>query len=175
LADAGAPHVQLDVPFFGMILNEGLMGPKDLSAMVAGCFEGVDGVTRGMHICNGNFKGRPISPIVRNASWVRLLQELDGVIDIATLECSYFAEYLEREAFADMPQSMELAAEIVDEASYGIESVKKIRDRAADWARVVGEERLWISPSCGFGRHPARSRPVLSAKMEHMVQAAASF
>ena len=175
LADAGCRHVQLDVPFFGMILNEGLMGPKDLSAMVAGCFEGVDGVTRGMHICNGNFKGRPISPIVRNASWVRLLQELDGVIDIATLECSYFAEYLEREAFADMPQSMELAAGIVDEASYGIESVKKIRDRAADWARVVGEERLWISPSCGFGRHPARSRPVLSAKMEHMVQAAASF
>ena len=84
LADAGCPHVQLDVPFFGMILNEGLMGPKDLSAMVAGCFEGVDGVTRGMHICNGNFKGRPISPIVRNASWVPLLQELDGVIDIAT-------------------------------------------------------------------------------------------
>jgi 5-methyltetrahydropteroyltriglutamate--homocysteine methyltransferase len=175
LADAGCPHVQLDVPFFGMILNEGLMSPKDLSAMVAGCFDGVDGVTRGMHICNGNFKGRPISPIVRNASWVPLLQELDGVIDIATLECSYFAEYLEREAFADMPQSMELAAGIVDEASYGIETVKKIRDRAADWARVVGEERLWISPSCGFGRHPARSRPVLKTKMENMVEAAASF
>jgi 5-methyltetrahydropteroyltriglutamate--homocysteine methyltransferase len=175
LAEAGCPHVQLDVPFFGMILNEGLMSPKDLSAMVAGCFEGADGVTRGMHICNGNFKGRPISPVVRNASWVPLLQELDGVIDIATLECSYFAEYLEREAFAEMPQNMELAAGIVDEASYGIETVKKIRDRAADWARVVGEERLWISPSCGFGRHPARSRPVLRAKMEHMVEAAASF
>ena len=175
LAEAGCPHVQLDVPFFGMILNEGLMSPKDLSALVTGCFEGVDGVTRGMHICNGNFKGRPISPIVRNASWVPLLQELDGVIDIASLECSYFAEYLEREAFADMPQSMELAAGIVDEASYGIETVKKIRDRAADWARVVGEERLWISPSCGFGRHPARSRTVLNAKMEHMVEAAATF
>ena len=90
--------------------NEGLMSPKDLSGLVAGCFEGVDGVTRGMHICNGNFKGRPISPVVRNASWVPLLQELDGVIDIAALECSYFAEYLEREAFAEMPQSMELAA-----------------------------------------------------------------
>jgi 5-methyltetrahydropteroyltriglutamate--homocysteine methyltransferase len=175
LAEAGCPHVQLDVPFFGMILNEGLMSPKDLSGLVAGCFEGVDGVTRGMHICNGNFKGRPISPIVRNASWVPLLQELDGVIDIAAFECSYFAEYLEREAFAEMPQSMELAAGIVDEASYGIETVKKIRDRAADWARVVGEERLWISPSCGFGRHPARSRPVLKAKMEHMAEAAASF
>jgi 5-methyltetrahydropteroyltriglutamate--homocysteine methyltransferase len=175
LAEAGCPHVQLDVPIFGGILNQGLMSPQDVAALVAACLEGVDGVTRGMHICNGNFKGRPISPIVRNAPWVPLLQELDGVIDIASLECSYFAEYLEREAFADMPQSMELAAGIVDEASYGIETVKKIHDRAADWARVVGEERLWISPSCGFGRHPARTRPVLKTKMEHLVEAASSF
>ena len=104
-----------------------------------------------------------------------LLQQLGGVIDIAALECSYFAEWLERDAFADMPQSIELAAGIVDEASYGIETPKKIRDRAADWARVVGEERLWISPSCGFGRHPARSRTVLRAKMENLVEAAQTF
>jgi methionine synthase II (cobalamin-independent) len=73
-----------------------------------------------------------------------------------------------------MPQSISLAAGIVDEASYGIEPVRKIRERTADWARVVGEERLWISPSCGFGRHPARDVPVLRAKMENMVEAAAS-
>ncbi len=175
LAASGCPHVQLDVPIFGGLLNAELMSPGDVAGLVASCFDGVDGVTRGMHICNGNFKGRPISPIVRNAPWVPLLQELDGVIHVATLECSYFAEYLEREAFAAMPQSMELAAGIVDEASYGIETVKKIRDRAADWARVVGEERLWISPSCGFGRHPARTRPVLKAKVEHMVEAASTF
>jgi methionine synthase II (cobalamin-independent) len=175
LAQAGCPHVQLDIPIFGGILNQGLMSPQDVAGIVAGCFEGVDGVTRGIHICNGNFKGRPISPIVRNAPWVPLLQELDGVIDVANLECSYFAEYLERDAYADMPQGIALAAGIVDEASYGIETVKKIHDRAADWARVVGEERLWISPSCGFGRHPARSRPVLQAKMEHLAEAAASF
>jgi methionine synthase II (cobalamin-independent) len=40
---------------------------------------------------------------------------------------------------------------------------------------VVGEERLWISPSCGFGRHPARTRPVLREKLEHMMEAASSF
>lgn len=175
LAQAGCPHIQLDVPFFGGLLNTGQMTAKEAAEMIAGCFDGVRGPTRGMHICNGNFKGRPISPIVRNAPWVPLLQELDGVIDVASIECSYFAEWSERDAFAAMPQSMQLAAGIVDEASYGIETVKKIRDRAADWARVVGEERLWISPSCGFGRHPARTRPVLKTKMEHMVEAAASF
>lgn len=175
LAAAGCPHVQLDIPIFGGLLNSGQMTAEDAAQIVADCFEGVTGVTRGVHMCNGNFKGRPMSGVVRNVAWVPFLQHLDGVIDVAALECSYFVQYLEREAFADMPQSIELAAGIVDEASYGIETVKKVRDRAADWARVVGEERLWISPSCGFGRHPARSRPVLRAKLEHMIEAAASF
>jgi 5-methyltetrahydropteroyltriglutamate--homocysteine methyltransferase len=175
LAAAGCPHVQLDVPIFGGLLNTGQMTPADLASIVAGCFEGVEGITRGIHVCNGNFKGRPISPIVRNAPWVPFLAELDGVIDVAAMECSYFAEWTERDAWAGLPESVALAAGIVDEASYGIETPKKIRDRAADWARVVGEERLWISPSCGFGRHPARSRPVLKAKMENMMDAAASF
>jgi len=175
LAAAGCPHVQLDVPVFGGLLNTELMRPDDAAAIIAGCFEGVEGITRGIHICNGNFKGRPLSPIVRNAPWVALLQRLSGVIDIAAFECSYFAQWAERDAFADLPAGIEFAAGIVDEASYGIETVKKIRDRAADWARVVGEERLWISPSCGFGRHPARSRPVLEAKMENLAQAAQAF
>ncbi len=58
---------------------------------------------------------------------------------------------------------------------YWVEPLDKIRERAADWARVVGEERLWLAPSCGFGRHPLRSVPVLQAKIENMVEAAASF
>jgi 5-methyltetrahydropteroyltriglutamate--homocysteine methyltransferase len=175
LAAAGCPHVQLDVPIFGVLINTGRMTPERAAEITAACFEGVEGVTRGVHICNGNFKGRPMSSVVRNATWVPMFQHLDGVIDVAALECSYFAEWLERDAYKDLPQSIQLAAGIVDEASYGIETVKKVRDRAADWARVVGEERLWISPSCGFGRHPARTRPVLREKLEHMVEAAQSF
>jgi 5-methyltetrahydropteroyltriglutamate--homocysteine methyltransferase len=175
LAAAGCPHVQLDVPIFGVLINTGQMTPEQAAQITTACFEGVEGVTRGVHICNGNFKGRPMSPVVRNASWVPMFQHLDGVVDVAALECSYFAEWLERDAYKDLPQSIQLAAGIVDEASYGIETAKKVRDRAADWARVVGEERLWISPSCGFGRHPARTRPVLREKLEHMMEAAASF
>ena len=175
LAEAGCPHVQLDVPIFGGLVSNGLMTPQDAAGMIAACFDGVEGTVRGVHICNGNFKGRPISPTVTNASWVPIFAELDGVVDVAAMECSYFAEYNGRDAWRELPASIELAAGIVDEASYGIETPKKIRDRAADWARVVGEERLWISPSCGFGRHPARSRPVLRAKIENMMEAAASF
>ncbi|MFN0304266.1 MAG: hypothetical protein ACKVQU_28360 [Burkholderiales bacterium] len=41
-----------------------------------------------------------------------------------------------------------------------------------DRAKVVGEDRLWVSPSCGFGRHPSRNIPILKAKVENMVEAA---
>jgi methionine synthase II (cobalamin-independent) len=175
LVAAGCPHVQLDAPIFGVLVNTGQMTPDQAADIIAPCLEGLEAATRGIHICNGNFKGRPMSGVVRNAPWVAILQRLEGVVDVAALECSYFAEWLERDAFRELPAGMSLTAGIVDEASYGIETPKKIRDRAADWARVVGEERLWISPSCGFGRHPARNRPVLRAKMENMMEAAASF
>jgi len=175
LAAAGCTHIQLDVPTLGCYVNMGLMSVDQAADIIAPCFEDINGGIRAIHMCNGNNRGRPRSGVLRNASWVPILQRLEGVVDLANLECSYFSEYLERDAFKDLPQSMELAAGIVDEANYWPEPVAKIRARAEDWARVVGEERLWISPSCGFGRHPARDRDVLRTKMEHMVEAAATL
>ena len=175
LAEAGCPHIQLDAPVLGILVNTGAMPAAGAASVIAACFDGVSGMTRGLHLCNGNNRGRPFSGVLRNAPWVPILQELDGVIDVATLEASYFSQYLEREAFRDLPQSMQLAAGIVDEANYWVEPVAKIKSRAADWARVVGEERLWIAPSCGFGRHATRDRAVLEPKMANLIEAAASF
>ena len=62
LAAAGCPHVQLDIPIFGVLVNAGQMTPDQAADITAQCFEGVEGVIRGVHICNGNFKGRPMSP-----------------------------------------------------------------------------------------------------------------
>jgi 5-methyltetrahydropteroyltriglutamate--homocysteine methyltransferase len=174
LADAGCAHVQLDAPAIGIAINMGEMGSGAAAEMIAACFDGVK-ATRGLHICNGNLKGRPASAVLRNATWLELLSMLEGVVDVANLECSYFSEWLERDAFRALPASMQLAAGIVDEANYWVEPVSKIRARAADWARVVGEERLWLSPSCGFGRHPGRDQPVLEAKVANMVEAAATL
>jgi methionine synthase II (cobalamin-independent) len=171
IADAGCPNVQLDAPIFGVQINMGAMTPQQAAEMIAPCFEGVN-ARKSVHICNGNMRGRPMSRVLACAPWVEIFQYLDGVVDVAVLELKYFSEWQEREAFKDLPKSIDLAAGIVDEGSYWVEPVKKIRDRAADWARVVGEERLWLAPSCGFGRHAARDIPVLRAKMENMVEAA---
>lgn len=175
LAAAGCGHVQLDAPNYGVAINEGRMTVDEVAAIVAACFDGVTGVTRGIHLCNGNNRGRPISSVLRNDTWVPLFQRLDGVVDVANIEASYFAQYVRREVYRDLPASIQLAAGIVDEANYWVEPVKKIRERAADWARVVGEERLWIQPSCGFGRHAGRDRAVLQPKLENLIEAAASF
>jgi 5-methyltetrahydropteroyltriglutamate--homocysteine methyltransferase len=174
LADAGCRDVQLDAPVLGVQANTGETTAKAAAEIIAACFEGVK-ARKSLHLCNGNLRGRPISPVLRCAPWVEILRHLDGVIDMAHLEVKYYPQYLEREAFRQMPRSIELAAGIVDEGSYWIEPAEKIRERAADWARMVGEERLWLAPSCGFGRHPARDVPVLRAKMENMMEAARTF
>ena len=171
MADEGCPNVQLDAPIFGAEVNMGMMTAQQAADLIAPCFEGVK-ATRSLHFCNGNLRGRPISHALHCAPWVDILERLDGVIDIAAFELKYFFQWIERDSFKKMPKSMQLAAGIVDEGSYWTESVKKIRERIADWARVVGEERLWVSPSCGFGRHPSRDVVVLRAKMENMVEAA---
>jgi methionine synthase II (cobalamin-independent) len=175
LADTGCGHVQIDVPTFSTLISMGALTPDEAAQIIADCFEGVDGVRRGIHICSGNMRGRPLSGDLSCAPWAQILERLDGVIDVAHLAVHYFARYLERDAFVVIPQSIELAAGIVDEGCYWVEPVSKIRERAADWARVVGEERLWLATSCGFGRHPVRDVPVLRAKIENMVQAAATL
>jgi methionine synthase II (cobalamin-independent) len=171
LADGGCPNVQLDAPIFGAEVNMGFMTAQQAADLIAPCFEGVK-AKKSLHFCNGNLRGRPISHALHCAPWVDILERLEGVVDIAAFEVKYFFQWIERESFKRMPKSMELAAGIVDEGSYWVEPVKKIRERIADWARVVGEDRLWVSPSCGFGRHPSRSIPVLRAKVENMVEAA---
>jgi methionine synthase II (cobalamin-independent) len=138
---------------------------QECADVIAACFDGVDVPRRGLHICSGNMRGRPVSSDLRSTPWIDILERLDGVIDVAHIALQYFSRWQEREAWARLPQSMDLAAGIVDEASYWVEPVQKIRERAADWARVVGEERLWLAPSCGFGRHPGRDIDVLRQKV----------
>jgi methionine synthase II (cobalamin-independent) len=175
LAAAGCPHVQLDVPAFSAFITAGAMTADEAADIIIRCFDGVDAERRGIHICSGNLRGRPLAGNLTTAPWVDILERLDGVIHVANLALQYFNRWLERDIFTRVPKSIEIAAGIVDEGCYYVEPVSKIRERAADWARVMGEERLWLSPSCGFGRHTPREIPVLREKLENMVEAAASF
>jgi methionine synthase II (cobalamin-independent) len=161
LVAAGCPNVQLDVPTFATLMTMGALTAEEAARIITRCFDGVTGVRRGIHICSGNMRGRPLAGNLTCAHWAGILERLDGVIDYAHIAVHYFCRYLERDAFASVPRSIDIAAGIIDEGCYGVEPVEKIRDRAAAWAKVVGEERLWLAPSCGFGRHPAQDAPLL--------------
>ena len=133
------------------------------------------GVTRGMHICNGNFKGRPLSAVVPTRPGSTMLQELEGVVDVAALECNYFAEWAERDAFRrDAPEH----------AARGRHRRRgQLRDRG-------GQENPRTSRGLGTRgrRGPAVDLAVMrlrappgphtappARKLEHMVEAASFF
>ena len=86
---------------------------------------------------SGNMRGRPLSGNLTCAQWASILEQLDGVIDFAHIAVHYFSRYLERTAFANVPRTIDIAVGIVDEGCYGVEPVQKIRERAADWGRLL--------------------------------------
>jgi methionine synthase II (cobalamin-independent) len=146
LADVGCGHVQVDVPAFHTLITNDAMTVDEAVDIIIRCLEGVNAPRKGIHICSGNLCGRPLAANLTTRPWVEILQRLDGVINSANLALQYCNRWLAREAFAAVRPSIEIAAGIVDEASADVEPVSTLRERAADWARVVGEERLWLSP-----------------------------
>jgi 5-methyltetrahydropteroyltriglutamate--homocysteine methyltransferase len=171
IADAGCPTVQLDAPSIPGLVARGLLTPDKAVTLIAKCLEGVH-TRKGVHFCHGTLAGKPAAPTLGLGAWMPLLERLAGVVDFVHLECCYFAQWLERECLRALPRGIDLAAGILSESSYRVEPVAKLESRAADFARVVGEERLWLAPSCGFGRHPVRNVPVLHQKMENLAEAA---
>ena len=171
MADEGCPNVQLDAPIFGAEVNMGMMTAQRAADLIAPCFEGVK-TTRSLHFCNGNLRGRPISHALHCAPWVDILERLDGVVDVAAFEVKYFFQWIEREIIQAHAEKHAACGRHRRRRQLLGRIGQEIRERITDWARVVGEERLWVSPSCGFGRHPSRDIPVLRAKMENMVEAA---
>src|SRR5699024_6798323 len=69
LPAAGCPPVQLKAANYGVLINEGGITVAEAARIIAACFDGVTGVRRGLHLCNGNNRGRPISSVLRNDTW----------------------------------------------------------------------------------------------------------
>jgi methionine synthase II (cobalamin-independent) len=67
---------------------------------------------------------------------------------------------------------MALAAGLADVRT-AIEPVDKLRSRAERLAKIIEPDRLWLAPSCGFGR--SRSPDVAREKVANLVAAARTF
>ena len=125
----------------------GMMTAQQAADLIAPCFEGVK-AKKSLHFCNGNLRGRPISHALHCAPWVNFGTPC-GVVDM---------QHSRSNIFRSRARKCQTAPESVTKAATG-------SSRSSSRATAkMGRSKRWVSPSCGFGRHPSRNIPVLRAK-----------
>lgn len=155
LAAAGATVIQIDEPSIAVRTGSPQTFIDMFNATVAG-LPGT-GVTIGLHLCFGNFVGRPVA-------W-RSYRALFP--DILTVDTDYFAlefanrELAEIELWSEFPSKKILAAGLMDVKNYHVETPEQIAVRLRETLRHVPADQLWVVPDCGLSqtaRWAARSK-----------------
>jgi len=160
LTAAGASLIQLDEPSFSFFD----VTPTTLADLINRAVRGVD-ATLALHVCFGNFHGRPRT----SRSYRRLLPGLlEARIDQFVLEFAN-REMAEIDLCREISADRELCVGVVDVKSYYPESPAEVAERIRLALRHVPADKLWIGPDCGFNHTP---RHACVAKIKAMVEGA---
>jgi 5-methyltetrahydropteroyltriglutamate--homocysteine methyltransferase len=130
------------------------------NATVAGLREA--GVTVGLHLCFGNFVGRPVAWRAYRPLFPQILQA----------DTHYFAlefanrELAEIDLWAEFPSDKILAAGLMDVKNYHVETPEQIATRVRAALTHVAPEQLWVVPDCGLSQ---TARWAARAKLKAMV------
>lgn len=170
LAAAGAREIQLDIPYIAIGSVLGNIAPEQAADLVAQSFAGVS-VTKTIHCCLGDLGSQSAITVHNLLALLPYIQRLPGIIDKVHLECSHPGQWMDRACLRDIPQDMQVIAGIVD-VKTPVETTEQIAERIGEVLHYVKPERLWIAPSCGFGR---RTTEVAVGKLSRMVEAAKRF
>jgi len=165
----GAHEVQLDAPHIAMGVVDGKWETEQAIAMIEAIFAGVRGVTRSVHFCYGDFGARTWTHNRQFAPLLPTIQALAGTVDRVVLELSLPEQWAQRALLREIPDTIEVAAGIVDVKDPQIETPTEIREKAEELLHHVAAERLLLCPSCGFGR---RDVGTAIGKTTALVQAA---
>ena len=159
LARLGASYIQIDAPHYPLLLDPStrafyesrgwtLEEWLDLGIQLDNAVMGdIPGVTFGFHLCRGNQKSRWLveggyeaiaEPIFRGISAHRLLLEYDDA------RSGPFAP------LARVPDDRMVVLGLISTKRPELEDVELIVRRINEAARYVGEDRLALSPQCGF-------------------------
>jgi 5-methyltetrahydropteroyltriglutamate--homocysteine methyltransferase len=159
LARLGCEYVQIDAPQYAALLDETIregyrQRGSDPDEMLDACIEldnaiiaGHKGVTFGIHICRGNYRGmfyasggydRIAEKVFTRAKFDRFLLEYDD-------ERSGSFEPLRH-----VPEDRIVVLGLVSSKRAVLEPAAEIRARIAEASRIVPLERLALSPQCGF-------------------------
>lgn len=163
LAVAGCKIIQFDEPAF--IREPEKFFDYGLEALQK-CFEGVEGITKVVHICRG-YPNKERNIKAEKEKYGKIIEALSiSRIDRISIEDAH--ENLNLGLFEKFGQK-EVVLGVVDIGNESIEAVEKIEMRVRDVLRVISPEKLYIGPDCGL----LLLRPEIArSKLKNMVIAA---
>ena len=161
MAAAGAKEIQLDAPHEAIKAIELEQHSAQHSATLDGLadwiaapFDGLPaGVRRSVHFCLGDISRKPATETQNLRSLIPLIQRLEHKIDRALVECSHVGQWSEHGLLREVPESIEIVAGIADVKSEP-QSEFELRQKIDTLEKLLGADRLLVSPSCGCGRMP---------------------
>src|SRR5262249_18785600 len=150
LAAAGAREVQLDIPYITIRSVLGQLAPEQAIDLITRSFAGVQ-VIKTIHCCLGDLGSQSAITVHNLRALLPYIQQLTGVVGKVHLECSHPGQWADRGCLRDIPKELQVITGIVD-VKTPVESAEQIAERVSEVLRFVEPERLWVAPSCGFGR-----------------------
>ncbi len=193
LRDAGATLIQLDEPMLGDLTEAGEKPDRyhrALEKIYGQKYRGFkEEVRLAVDLANASLQGRPSgvkvvmhmdrwpnadSPFF-NQGYERLLPDLlQTKVDQFALEYTSPGCGDPRALVKEFPKRMELAMGCVSVRDREVETPETIAERVERVVPILGPERVWLVPDCGFA--PGMTRPfprqVAFAKLKSMTEAA---
>lgn len=160
---AGAGHVQFDEPAFWTLPG----GFAEMAELFNACVEGVPATVE-LHLCFGNFRGRPATSDRSYAGIAPYFTRMRA--DVIHLEFANRCMW-EHELWAEHGGDKILCAGVIDVKGRSVEPPDVVADRIRLLLRSVRPERLWLAPDCGFSQ---TARALAVGKLRSLVAAAAT-
>lgn len=140
----GARHVQFDEPAFWTMPG----GYEEMSELFNASVAGVE-ATIEIHLCFGNFRGRPATSDRTYAGFAPYFQKLNA--DVIHLEFANRCMW-EAELWAEYGGDKILNAGVIDVKGRSVETPEVVAGRIRTLLKHVRAEKLWLAPDCGFSQ-----------------------
>ena len=157
---AGAHLIQIDEPAFWIMPG----GLPEMVEIANACIDGVDAMTS-LHLCFGNFRGRPATAFRSYAAFAPYFKDL--AYDALSLEFANRSMW-ETDLGAQHGADKILVAGVIDVKGRDAETPQIVAERIRTVLGSIAAERLWLSADCGYSQ---TARPLAVDKMRALVEA----
>jgi 5-methyltetrahydropteroyltriglutamate--homocysteine methyltransferase len=145
LAAAGATFVQVDEPSPAIHPE----AEADFAGLMNAALDGVTGMRVAVHLCFGNYMGRPLAKRTYRPSLSTMLayRADELLLEFANRELT------ELDVLTDLASQRDLAVGVIDVKSYYLETAADVAERIERvLAAGVPADRLTLVPDCGFSQ-----------------------